>query len=196
MSTSAVSTAPGSARPDGGREPRRDRPGRATRLAIDLRGAAGLATSVVRLLRHPLGLSEAREELARRLAQREQDFLALAREAIYGHPAGVYRRLLRHAGCEYGDLERLVCQKGLEATLRELLRQGVYLSVDEGTAKTMAADADGGIAAVASSSSEIRWVWAVRSAPVMVFRTRPRGSSTCTESSVTVPDTQFVASRS
>ena len=35
------------------------------------------------------------------------------------------------AGCEYGDLVNLVRQRGLEATLRTLLRQGVYLTVDE-----------------------------------------------------------------
>jgi hypothetical protein len=43
----------------------------------------------------------------------------------------VYRRLLHHAGCEYGDLERLVVREGLEAALCELLRRGVYLTVDE-----------------------------------------------------------------
>jgi hypothetical protein len=76
-------------------------------------------------------LTEAREELARRLARRERDFLDLVRDAVYANPASVYRRLLRHVGCEPGDLERLVAQRGLEGALRELLRQGVYLTVDE-----------------------------------------------------------------
>ena len=98
---------------------------------MDLRVAAGLAGSVIRLLRHPVTPAEARGELARRLAQREQAFLALARDAIYGNPGSVYRRLLRHVGCEYGDLERLVGLNGLEAALRTLLRQGVHLTVDE-----------------------------------------------------------------
>ena len=35
------------------------------------------------------------------------------------------------AGCEYGDLERLVSQNGVEGTLRILYRRGVYLTVDE-----------------------------------------------------------------
>jgi hypothetical protein len=100
-------------------------------LVGDLRTAAGLVPPLVRFLRHPLTLAEARAELARRLARRDRDFLALARDAIYADPAGVYRRLLRHAGCEHGDLERLVAREGLEAALRELLRQGVYLTVDE-----------------------------------------------------------------
>jgi hypothetical protein len=124
------STSPGESQADGvgGRSPH---PARGRRLGIDLRGAAGLAGSVVRLLRRPVSLVEARAELAHRLAQPDQGFLALARGAIYGNPASVYRRLLGHVGCEYGDLERLVGQKGLEPALRDLLRQGVYLSVDE-----------------------------------------------------------------
>ena len=48
-----------------------------------------------------------------------------------GHPASVYRRLLHHAGCELGDLERLVRRDGLERALRQLLAQGVHLTVDE-----------------------------------------------------------------
>jgi hypothetical protein len=86
---------------------------------------------VARFLRKPLTVSDARRELARRLARREADFLALARDAIYAHPASVYRRLLRHAGCELGDLERLVEQEGLEAALRRLVDTGVHLTVDE-----------------------------------------------------------------
>jgi hypothetical protein len=97
----------------------------------DLRVAAALAGSVARFLRHPLSVSDARSELARRLERRDADFLALARDGIYGHPASIHRRLLRHAGCELGDLERLVRQDGLEAALRRLIDSGVHLTVDE-----------------------------------------------------------------
>jgi hypothetical protein len=100
-------------------------------FGADLRTAVGLLPSLVAHLRHPITLAEARAELARRLARRAEDFLALARDAVYANPASVYRRLLRHAGCEYGDLERLVGQEGLESALRELLRRGVYLTVAE-----------------------------------------------------------------
>jgi hypothetical protein len=100
-------------------------------LGSDLGNAARLLPAVVAFLRRPLDLPEAQAELARRLARREPDFLALVREAVYANPASVYRRLLRHAGCEYGDLERLVTREGLEPALRQLLRQGVYLTVDE-----------------------------------------------------------------
>lgn len=82
-------------------------------------------------LRHPLSLEEARAILRQRLEQREADFLTLARRAIYEHPGSPYRQLLSLAGCEYGDLERLVSKDGVEGTLRVLYRHGVYLTVDE-----------------------------------------------------------------
>jgi hypothetical protein len=82
-------------------------------------------------LRSPIGVAEAEAILRRRHAERETDFLALARRAVYGHPASPYRRLLKRAGCEYGDLERLVRDEGLEGALRVLFRHGVFLTVAE-----------------------------------------------------------------
>jgi len=38
---------------------------------------------------------------------------------------------LNLAGCEYGDLEKLVSQDGLEEALQTVFRHGVYLTVDE-----------------------------------------------------------------
>ncbi|MBI4574508.1 MAG: hypothetical protein HY713_14620 [candidate division NC10 bacterium] len=82
-------------------------------------------------LRKPVSTTEARAIIRRRLARREADFLALLRRAVYAHPASPYRALLRLAGCEYGDLERLVVQDGVESALRMLYRDGVYLTVEE-----------------------------------------------------------------
>jgi hypothetical protein len=82
-------------------------------------------------LRTPLTVEAARTELARRLADREGDFLRLARASIYEHAASPYRRLLWHAGCEYGDLERLVRADGVEGALRVLRTHGVHVSVEE-----------------------------------------------------------------
>jgi hypothetical protein len=39
--------------------------------------------------------------------------------------------LLGLAGCEYGDLQRLVRQEGIEDALAALYRQGVFLTIDE-----------------------------------------------------------------
>jgi hypothetical protein len=82
-------------------------------------------------LRRPITPDEAHATLRRRRERREHDFLALARRAIYGQAASPYRLLLREAGCEYGDLERLVGHDGLEPALHALYRSGVYLTVDE-----------------------------------------------------------------
>jgi hypothetical protein len=82
-------------------------------------------------LRRPVTLDESRQVLARRLAGRERDFLDLARRAIYDHPPSPYRELLRWAGCEWGDVARLVERDGVEGALGALLRSGVYLTADE-----------------------------------------------------------------
>jgi len=82
-------------------------------------------------LRRPLTLEEARSILRRRLEHREADYLDLVRTGVYAVEDHPYRQLLRLAGCEYGDLERLVRQEGLEGAMARLFRSGVYLTVDE-----------------------------------------------------------------
>ena len=82
-------------------------------------------------MRRPLDEGAAAAILARRLRERERDFLGLLRLAVYGHPASPYLRLMRTIGCELGDVERLIAAEGLEGALASLLRNGVYLSVDE-----------------------------------------------------------------
>jgi hypothetical protein len=83
------------------------------------------------VLRSPIGAADARAILERRHAERDADFLALARRLVYAHPASPYRALLAHAGCQYGDLERLVSREGLEGALGALFREGVFLTVTE-----------------------------------------------------------------
>lgn len=97
----------------------------------DLAAAARFTCRLGPFLRRPIGAAEARAALAGRLARREDDFLSLARVAIYGNPRSPYRALLLAAGCSFGDLERLVRRDTVEGALRALLREGVYLTVDE-----------------------------------------------------------------
>jgi hypothetical protein len=99
-------------------------------LAEALAGARFLS-ALPSFFRRPISPTRAREIVRVRLAQRSDDLLVLARHAIYAQPASPYRALLRQAGCDYADLERLVAQQGLEAALRTLFQQGVYLTVDE-----------------------------------------------------------------
>ena len=82
-------------------------------------------------LRHPLSIEAAHRSLADRLGRREDAFLEKLRLDVFNQPHSPYLQLLRHAGCEYGDLETVVRQDGIEQTLLELLRAGVYLTIDE-----------------------------------------------------------------
>ena len=82
-------------------------------------------------LRRPITLGEARATLRHRLEHRADDFLRLAREVIFRSAASPYPELLAWAGCEYGDLEKMVRREGVEGALAVLARRGVYLTVDE-----------------------------------------------------------------
>ena len=91
------------------------------RFALGLRG----------FLADPTTLEQARALLAARLANRDESFLKVAERGIYGHAASPYLPLLRRAGCELGDLQRMVRADGLEPTLAALRRSGVYVSFEE-----------------------------------------------------------------
>jgi hypothetical protein len=82
-------------------------------------------------LRRPIDPHETRTGIRRRLARRDADFLRLVRRSVFSNPTNPYLKLFNLAGCEPGDLERLVQQEGLEDALRQLYRQGVYLTFDE-----------------------------------------------------------------
>jgi hypothetical protein len=74
---------------------------------------------------------QARAIIRQRLAQREDDFIKLAKKCIYGRPESPYLRLLKQTGCEYGDFKSLIHKQGLEDALHTLFRQGVYLTSKE-----------------------------------------------------------------
>jgi hypothetical protein len=82
-------------------------------------------------LRRPLVLDECRDIVRRRLARREDDFLDLMRRAVFENEGSPYGELFALAGCEHGDLERMVRREGLESALVSLLKAGVYLTTDE-----------------------------------------------------------------
>jgi hypothetical protein len=72
-----------------------------------------------------------RAVLAERLERRGENFLAFAERAIYGHPASPYLPLLREAGCESGDLRRLVGERGVEGALESLRDAGVRVRFEQ-----------------------------------------------------------------
>ena len=86
-------------------------------------------------LRRPLDSATARQALKRRLETRGADFLPLAHRSLFADPQHAGGWLLRVAGCEFGDLERLVQREGVEGALVQLLGAGVYLTREELTGR-------------------------------------------------------------
>lgn len=84
-----------------------------------------------RFLRQPMTLELARGIHTESLAGRQRSFLTLLKRAVYDHPASPYLALLRGAGVEYGDLERLVNTDGVEGALDKLYDAGVHVSLEE-----------------------------------------------------------------
>ena len=66
--------------------------------------------------------------LKRSLERRGENFLELARVAVFDNPRTPYHELMRLAGCAFGDLAASVRQRGLEATLLALKENGVFLT--------------------------------------------------------------------
>ena len=99
--------------------------------ASDLGSGARLLFGLPIFLRHPAPAHAAHGVIGRRLLEREPVFLDLVRRTIYAAPRSPYGRLLRFAGCEWGDLARLVQHDGIEGALGQLYRAGVFLRADE-----------------------------------------------------------------
>ena len=97
----------------------------------DAAAALRLVARLPRFLRHPLTPELARAVLERRLRARETDLLACLDATGHTSPSGPYRALLRAAGCEPGDVARLVREHGVEGALERLAGAGVYLTADE-----------------------------------------------------------------
>lgn len=145
--------------------------------------AVRLARDLPRCLARPLTLDDARRGIRERLAARERSFLGLVERVVYGHARSPYLMLLRHAGCEPGDLRKLILQEGLEGGLRTLADRGVYVTYDEfkgrrdavrGSARFAFADRDSTTPSARRTSSSIRAGHAaVRPGPVGRWRRSP-----------------------
>ena len=83
------------------------------------------------LLANPVRHDGALTALHNRLTRRKEDFLTLIKSEVYESRHSPYLRLLKEAGCTYGDLEHQVRTNGLEPTLHALFREDVYLTADE-----------------------------------------------------------------
>ncbi|MBA7566016.1 MAG: hypothetical protein GH159_00325 [Dehalococcoidia bacterium] len=92
-----------------------------SRLAFDLRG----------FLSSTINVEESEQVITAALRNRERNFLNFVQKGIYQNPESPYIKLLQMAGCEFGDMASLVNKEGIEATMRKLLAEGVYLSWEE-----------------------------------------------------------------
>jgi len=98
----------------------------------EIRGALGLLRRLPLYVRRRLTYEEAVATVQRRLGQRAENFCLRVREQIWPEPHHPYRLLLENAGYRGpSEIASLIQQAGLESGLRELLRRGVYLTVDE-----------------------------------------------------------------
>ena len=76
-------------------------------------------------------IEEGRRMLADAFANRERNFLLTAERCIFGYADSPYLPLLERAGCEFGDVRKIVESDGLEEALRALRAEGVYISFEE-----------------------------------------------------------------
>jgi hypothetical protein len=96
----------------------------------DLLAGLGLIAGLPRFLRRRVDI-DGRANVTWLLDHRAAAFLTLCRRILRARSDHPGRRLLAVAGCEYGDVDRLVRQDGVEGALLALYRAGVYLTVEE-----------------------------------------------------------------
>lgn len=83
------------------------------------------------LVRHPVGLAEARRLVTDEVRRRPARFLGSLDQLVWPYPASPSRRLLETAGLEAGDVRTLVADEGLSGALAMLRDAGVYVSYEE-----------------------------------------------------------------
>jgi len=89
-----------------------------------------MAVGIARMLRDPVP-SDADSFVRERLRNRERSFVETLSRAVFSRPDHPYSVMFRIAGCEPGDLVKQIGRDGLEATLLQLRRAGVFLTHDE-----------------------------------------------------------------
>lgn len=100
-------------------------------IRSEVNGLAGFMRGLPRFLRRSITPEQARIVVLRRMRERESNFLASIELGVFGNPRSPYRAMLRMAGCELGDIQRMLTADGLENTLRALRSADVYVSFEE-----------------------------------------------------------------
>ncbi len=99
--------------------------------AAELTAFARFLTGLPRLVRLRMTLAEALDIVQERLRHRERHFLGVLERGVYASPTSPYLALLKSAGYALPDIRDLVLRQGMEPTLAQLRRDGVYVSFEE-----------------------------------------------------------------
>ena len=100
-------------------------------LLADLKMYGRFMRRLPGFLSHTMAADEARAIVRHRIAEREPNFLRLVQKGVYGYESSPYRALLQLAHAEFGDIQNLVHDKGLEDALTSLKKAGVYVTFEE-----------------------------------------------------------------
>jgi hypothetical protein len=101
------------------------------KILSDLKMYGRFAWGLRDFLRHTITLDEAKTIVRQRMVEREANFLLVVNRGIYGYLKSPYLPLLKLAGCQIGDIEAMVRNKGLESTLLALRESGIYFTFEE-----------------------------------------------------------------
>ncbi len=97
-----------------------------------------LAFALPGFLRETISADEAKAYIRERMEARPEVFLRMVEQAVFGNPRSPYLQLFRAAGCELGDLRPLVTREGLDATLHQLHRAGIFVTFEEFKGRALA----------------------------------------------------------
>ncbi len=98
------------------------------RRVVDFCRGVSYATA---LLHDKISPAAAMAAVRARLGSRAGTFLETVEQTIFAHVGSPYRPLLDAAEYDLGRLRELVARSGVEATLQQLCRDGVYVSIEE-----------------------------------------------------------------
>jgi hypothetical protein len=97
----------------------------------DLKLFARYAWGLKSYLSQTLTPEQCHQMLAHQLETREDSFLRIVERGVYENIRSPYRKLLKQAGIEFGDIVSLVRQHGVEGALVRLYDAGIYVTLDE-----------------------------------------------------------------
>ncbi len=97
----------------------------------DVRKFCRLAARLGRFIENPLPPEQCLHAVKDSIRQREKEFLLLLQKAVYGFPKSPYLPLLRWAGVEFADVERMVLAEGVESAMARLYDAGVHISIEQ-----------------------------------------------------------------